>query len=408
MNPGDVLLWGQGTGEPLTLTEALVAQRETISGTTVFLGSTFSDTLRPEHADHLRFMGIGGIGRNAALCRAGVLDVLPCHISAIPALIRSGRLRVDVVMVQVSPIGPNGRHSLGLVADYLPEAINAARVIVAEINEQVPRTVGAWLDPARITHAVHTSRLPVEVRTPAAGEIERRIGALVAELIPDRSVVQLGIGAVPQAVAAALTSKHDLGVHSGVIGDWLVDLVEKGAVTNAAKAIDTGVTVTGAVFGTRRLYNFVHDNQQLRMRPISYTHDPAVLRRLDGLVAVNSALEVDLTGQVNAETLGGAHIGAVGGQVDFVRATASSLGGRSVIALRSTAKGGEFSRVVATLADGVTTTPRSDADLVVTEHGVADLRGIPLSGRVQRLISVADPAFRDDLRAAASRQTRLY
>ena len=408
MRPGDTVLWGQGTGEPRTLTEALVAQRASLGGISVFLGSAFSDTLKPEHADHLRFRGIGGIGTNAVLARAGVLDVLPSHISAIPSLIESGRIPVDVVFAQLSPAGPDGRYSLGLVGDYLPAAIARARIVIAEVNDQVPRTMGEGsIHPGQIAHAVYTSRPPVFLSATPPGPAEERIGALVAGLTPDGAVIQLGLGSVFGAIGHSLSSKKDLGVHAGVVGDWIVELMRGGVVTNARKAVDQGVTVTGALFGTPALYDFAHENPKLQLRPISYTHDSAVLRRLEPLVAVNSAVEVDVTGQVNAETLAGSHIGAVAGQVDFVRAAMASPGGRSIIALASTARRGEVSRIVPRLADAVVTTPRSDADLVVTEHGVADLRGIPLSERARRLIAIADPRFRDQLTATVSGWGRM-
>lgn len=407
IRPGDTVLWGQGTGEPRTLTEALVRQRAELGGIRVFLGSMFSDTLEPGHADHLRFSGIGGMGANAALSRAGVLDVLPCHISAVPGLIESGRLPVDVMMVQVSEAGADGRHSLGLVADYVGAALARARTVVAEINDQVPRTCGAWVEPGCFDVVVRSSRPPVMVADVEPGPAEERIAALVASLVPDGAVVQLGVGSIAGPVGRALAGKRDLGIHAGVIGDWAADLMEAGAVTNSRKAVDTGRTVTGGLFGTRRLYDFAHDNPAIELRPLSYTHDPAVLGRLDGLVAINSAVEVDLGGQVNAETVNGVHVGAVGGQVDFVRAALASKGGRSVIALPSTAKGGRKSRIVLRPGDGVTTSARSDADTVVTEYGVADLRGATLSLRAERLIAVAHPAFREELESAIRRLGRL-
>jgi acyl-CoA hydrolase len=399
VKPGDHILWGQGTGEPQTLTEALVAQRAELGGVNVFLGSTFSTTLKPEHADHIHFTGIGGIGGNAALTRAGVLDVIPCHISSVPRLIAAGDLRVDVVFVQLAPPGPDGRHSLGLVADYVAAAMARARVVVAEINDQVPRTRGETVSAGDIDHAIRTSRGPVVIPTPVLGPAERRIGELVAELVPDRAVLQLGVGSVPGAVASGLAGRRDLAVHGGVIGDWIVDLMESGVVTNVHKPIDAGITTTGAVFGSRRLYDFVDDNPAIQLRPISYTHNPQTLVQLKRLIAINGAVEVDLTGQVNAETLRGVHIGAVAGQVDFVRAAMASSEGRSIIALRSSARGGEITRIVSRLADGVVTTPRSDADVVITEHGVAQLRGVPLPERARRLIAIADPSLREALKA---------
>lgn len=397
VRPGDAILWGNGTGEPQTLTEALVEQRANLGGVDVFLGATFSDTLKPEHADHLRFVGIGGIGSNARLARAGVLDVLPCHVSALPSLIESGRLPVDLVFVQLSRIGSEGRHSLGLVADYLPPAMKRARAILAEVNDQVPYVVGEAVSPSELSHVLHTSRPPVFVSSPPPGPVEQRIGSLVGSIIPDGAVLQLGVGSVPHAIASSLATKRELSIHSGIVGDWIVDLTEAGAITNARKPVDSGITVTGAVFGTRRLYDFVHENAAIQLRPVSYTHSPAVLGQLSPLFAINSALEVDLTGQVNAETVGGYHVGAVGGHVDFSRAAMLSPGGRSIVALPSTARRATVSRIVTRLSDGVITTPRSDADLVVTEHGIADLRGVPVRERAKRLIAIADPRFRDQL-----------
>jgi acyl-CoA hydrolase len=405
--PGDTILWGNGTGEPQTLTEALVEQRSSLGGVDVFLGATFSDTLKPEHADHLRFVGIGGIGSNAPLARAGVLDVLPCHVSALPRLIESGRLPVDLVLVQVSPIGSEGRHSLGLVADYLPAAMKRARAIVAEVNDQVPYVPGEAVDPGELSHVVHTSRPPLCVTSPPPGPVEQRIGSLVGSVIPDGAVLQLGVGSVPHAIASSLAMKRELSIHSGIVGDWLVDLVEAGAITNARKPVDSGITVTGALFGTRRLYDFVHENAAIQLRPVSYTHSAAVLRQLSPLFAINSALEVDLTGQVNAETVGGHHVGAVGGHVDFSRAAMLSPGGRSIVALSSTARRATVTRIVARLSDGVVTTPRSDADLVVTEHGIADLRGVPVRERAKRLIEVADPRFREELMSDVRSRTQI-
>ena len=404
VRPGDCVVWGQGPGEPRTLTEAVVAQRTVLGPLRVFLGASYSGTLDPSHADHLRFVGIGGIGSNRSLARAGVLEVLPCHVSAIPGLLAEGTLPVDVVLVQLSPAGPDGRHSLGLACDWMAAAIAAARTVVAEVNDRVPRTRGDTLVAAdRLDHVVFSSRPPVTVDPPPPSPTSARIGALVAGLVPDGATVQLGVGGVAPAVAAALGRHQDLGLHCGVLGDWYVELSRSGALTNAAKAVDRGVSVTASLAGTSRLYDHVARDERLELHPVSHTHDRAVLARLGSLVAVNSAIEVDLTGQVNAETVGGVHVGAVGGQVDFVRAAMASTGGRSIIALPSTAARGTRSRIVARLADAVVTTPRSDADVVVTEHGIADLRGASLPERAQRLIAVADPAARLQLSAEAAR-----
>jgi acyl-CoA hydrolase len=399
IRPGDTVLVGQGSGEPRALVEALIDQRHGLGPLTVFVGGTGSGLWQPEHADVLRFVGYGAIGRTAVLSRAGVLDVVPAHLGSLPYLFTSRVIPIDVVLCQVSPADSDGRHSLGLVADYLPAAIAVARTTIAEVNPHVPYTFGETIPSSdeRLVTLADDRALP-SVRRRDPSEEDRAIAALVATVVPDGATMQFGVGGTPDAVLAALTAKRDLGIHSGLIGDAVVDLVEAGVVTNARKPVDTGLTVTGAIVGTERLYRWAHRNPALLMRPVSYTHDPQVLSSFDSFFAINAALEVDLGGQINAETVNGNYIGAVGGQGAFARAGAAAPHGRSIIALASTAAGGAISRIVARLGDGVTTTPRADADLVVTEHGVADLRGATLRQRAERLIAIAAPAHRDALR----------
>lgn len=399
---GDTVLFGSGTAEPTTLTEALVAQRHDLGGVRVVIGAMYSRTFLPEHADALRFVGLGGLGTASALCRAGVMEVLPVHLGDLPRLITSGCLPVDVVLLQVSPPGPDGRCSLGLAADYLQAAMATARVVVAEVNPQVPFTLGETLvDPATFTHVVERDRPPLTVDVQPPTPAEEAIAALVAERVPDGATLQMGIGAVPAAVVSLL-DRRDLGIHSGLVSDSVLALVESGAVTNARKEVDAGVTVAGVLYGSTRLYQWADRNPALSLRPVSYTHDPAVLASFGTLFAINSAVEVDLTGQVNAEVVDGRHVGAVGGLAVFARAAARSRAGRSITALPSTAAGGTRSRIVANLNGGVATVPRADADLVVTEHGVADLRGATLAERARRLIAVAHPEHRSWLSGHAS------
>ena len=405
LRPGDTVLVGQAAGEPRSLVEALVAQRHDLAPLRVFVGASYTGLFEPTHADALQFIGFGGVGRTAALTRAGVLDVLPVHIGSLPALITERRLAVDAVLVQVSAADGEGRHSLGLIADYVQAAMAEARVVLAEVNPHVPFTFGDTIVPAdRFDAVVHDDRPPVSVKRRRAPSPEDEVIAQhVAALVPDGATVQFGVGGTPDAVVAALGAKHDLGVHSGLVTDGLVDLVESGAVTNGRKEIDTGRTVTGALFGTARLYAWADRNPTLEMRASSYTHDARVLGAFGSLFAINSAVEVDLTGQINGESAGGAYIGTVGGQGAFARAALTSARGRSIIALPSTARGGATSRIVHRFADGITTTARADADLIVTEHGVADLRGASVGERVERMIAIADPRHRDELRAAARR-----
>lgn len=397
VRPGDGIIVGQGTGEPLTLTEKLVEQRAAYSGASLFFSTAFSSTFQPAHADHLRFRGIGGIGSLRKLTAAKVLEVVPCHYSSVEPLIVDGTIRSDVVLLQVSPANERGEHSFGLVNDVLRAAIKRARVVIAEVNEQVPWTpCDAPLREDEITLAVHTDRPLLELPRASFGELERCIARHLVDVIPDGATLQVGIGAVPEAIVATLADRRGLGVHSGIVGDAIMDLMKAGVVTNANKGVDAGVTIAGMLFGTRELYRFANRNTDFRLVPSSVTHGILSLSHLQKFTSINSALEVDLTGQVNAEAIGADHLGAVGGQVDFIRGAALSPGGVSIIALPSTGKDGR-SRIVAHL-NGPVTTARSDVDFVATEHGVAALRGKSLSERVRALVDIAAPEHREDLR----------
>lgn len=400
IRPGDGIVVAQGTGEPLGLTAALVEQRARYSGAGVFLGTGFSPTFQPGHADHLRFTSIGSIGTLRKLAAAGVLDTIPCHFSSIEPLLRERAIRSDIVLLQVSPPNARGEYSFGLVNDYLRTAMRCARTVIAEINHQVPWThCQEPLQPGDIHVAVHTDRVPLELPPAPFGELERRIAAYLSDAIPERATLQVGIGAIPEAVVSMLSGRRGLGLHSGMLGDSALDLIEAGAVTNAHKGMDAGVSVAGVLFGTRRLYRFAHQNPQLMLCHSSHTHAIGTLSRLNRFVSINSALEVDLSGQVNAEAIGADYIGAVGGQVDFVRAAAQSPQGVSIIALAATGKGGA-SKIVHRLS-GPVTTARSDVDIVATEHGMVRLRGLPLSQRARALAGIAAPQHREALLRAA-------
>jgi len=400
LRPGDRIVLGQGCGEPTTLVEALLEQGREIGGLSVFIATSFSGLLTPEAADGVSVSSMGAIGALRTLAKAHRLQVVPCHVSQVGPMIEAGIVGCDAAFVQVSPADAKGNHSFGLISDYVRAAVAKARVVIAEVNEQVPYTYGELLPASEIDCAVHVSRRPVEVPPAAIGETDEAIARNVAAYIEDGSVLQTGVGAVPDAVLRLLHDRKDLGVHSGMLGDGLVELVEAGVVTNARKPIDRGVSVNGALIGTERLYAFADRNPRIRMCPTSYTHDPGVLARLERLVTVNSAVEVDLTGQVNAEQSGAAYLGGTGGQVDFVRAGARSPGGHAVIALPSTAKGGTVSRITAALA-GPVTTARSDVDVIVTEYGAAELKGRTLAERARRLTAIAHPDFREELDRSA-------
>ncbi|MEE3849049.1 acetyl-CoA hydrolase/transferase C-terminal domain-containing protein [Gordonia sp. LSe1-13] len=396
VRPGDHIVIGQACGEPTTLLEAMTAQAGAIGDLSAFVATSFSGTLASAAEGGVAMSSMGAIGTLRTLAKAQALDIIPCHVGQVAPMIAAGYLRCDAAFVQVSPADAVGNHSLGLISDYVGAAVDKARVVVAEINDQVPHTYGEVLPTSKIDVAVHVSRPPIQVSPARITATDQSIAEFAAAYIEDGSVIQMGVGAVPDAMLQLLVDRRDLGVHSGMVGDGLVDLVEAGAVTNARKRIDRGVTVTGALIGTTRLYDFAHRNPDLRMCATSYTHDAGVMAQLDNLVTINSAVEVDLTGQVNAEQSGASYLGGTGGQVDFVRAGARSPGGHAIVALPATAKGGSVSRITAGLS-GPVTTARSEVDVVITEFGAAELRGQTLTERTRRLIAIAHPDFQEDL-----------
>jgi acetyl-CoA hydrolase len=394
----DVITWPQGTGEPLGLTRRLVQQRHELPPVELFIGMTTSSTLSPEQADRFRFRVLNGAGSTRKLTVGNVADIVPCYVSAVPALVRTGAIRVDVLLLRVKPHPKPGYFTVGVMADFVPALVAAARCVIAEVDQRLPVTAqDALVAASDIDMLTECDGDEILLPDPEPDEIDQRVAAHVAALVPDGATIQVGVGGLPVAVCRALDGHRDLGVHSGVISDVIVDLVEKGVVTNARKGIDVGRTVTGGLFGSRRLMDFADGNAALEMRSSEYTHNQQVLARVQNLYAINSGIEVDLTGNVNSEVAAGRYLGAIGGQLDFVRGSFASPGGRSIIALSSTTPDGKHSRIVASLAGRPVTTPRGDADIVVTEYGVADLRGRSFSERAERLRAIAHPGFRDGL-----------
>lgn len=395
VKPGEVVGWPQGPGEPLALTEALVAQRASVSGTTLMFGLTQSPTLRPELADHFKFRALNGAGTSRKV--TALADIVPCFISATPELLRTGHLRADVVLIQVRP-RPQGDYSLGVIADFTQALIQQARVVIAVVNHALPLMGSdALVNAADIDVLVDGDHRLIDMPDPMPSAVEREVARRVAEIVPDRATVQLGVGTLPAAVAHALSSHRELGVHSGVVSDVLVELVEQGVVTNAYKGLDTGLTVTGGLFGTQRLRDFAERTGLIDMRSADYTHNLAVVGRLSQFHTINSVIEVDVHGQANSEIAGGRYLGAVGGLLDYVRAGIASPGGRSILAFPSTTPDGKTSRIVASLGDRPVSLARSELDMVVTEWGVAELRGRSLRERARRLVEVAHPDHRESL-----------
>ena len=368
IRPGDGLLWGQACAEPQTLVEAVVAQRASFSGARVFLGSSYSGILRPEHADHLRLTAYCGTGSNRALSDARVLDIYPAPYSQLGSLIHSRSIPGDVVLLQVSPPNARGEYSLGLGVEYLAPALETARAVIAEVNDRVPWThTEPLLRRKDFALIVESSRPPIYLPC-RTGEIESAIAQHAAPFIPERAVLECGIGNLPNAVLGALEDRRGLRFHSGLIPEGVVDL-------------DLVLVNGGALMGTQRLFDWARENPRVRLHSSDYTHGAVVLGKLERFVAINSAVEVDLTGQVNGEVAKGSYVGAVGGALDFIRAANQSPGGVALICLPS-------SRIVERL-EGPVATPRSEAGVIVTEKGAADLRGCTLREREKRLRAIS-------------------
>ena len=385
---------------PTPLVEALGRRRD-LSGVSLYHLHTngpapFAD---PEHAG--RFQSIS-LFTGAPLRQAiddGRADFVPIFLSDIPRLFTSRQIPLDAALVQVSPPDRHGYCTLGTSIDAALAAAHAARTIIAEVNERMPRTHGNTLIPVdRIGAFIHTDRPLHEHESRPPSPQEDAIGEHVARLIPDGATLQMGIGAIPDAVLRRLGNKHDLGIHSEMFSDGVVDLVEAGVITNRRKHVHPGRTVTSFVVGTTRLYDFVHDNPFVEFHPCDRTNDTAIIRKNDAVVAINSALEVDLSGQVCADSIGFRIYSGIGGQMDFMRGSALSKGGKPIIALPATAAGGRLSRIVLALkpGSGVVTT-RGHVHWVVTEFGAVNLFGLSLRQRGEALISIAYPDFRAEL-----------
>lgn len=399
VRPGDTVVVAQASSEPPTLAETLLAQADALGAITVFIGASWSGAFAPDRANAFRYVSYGALGANGRLARAGRLDVVPCHYVQLPWLFESGTWRADVVLIGLSP-AVDGAMTLGPSHGHALAAALRARTVIAEVNDRMPWVHGGVLpENLRIDAVVRTARPLPALPAAKIGEAERRVAANVVALVPDGATLQLGIGTLPDAVLEALAGHRDLGVHSGMLTGAVLPLVESGAVTNARKPIDRGSTVSGILIGDERFYAHLHRNAAFRLAGPDYTHSPAVLAQLPDFVSVNAAVEVDLCGRVNAEAAGGAYVGGVGGAMDFIRGAAAAPRGRAIIALPSVSRDGKTSRIVA--ACTTVTTPAADADLVVTEWGVASLRGIDYCERARRLAAIAHPAHREGLERAA-------
>lgn len=412
IRPKKRILIGSGAAEPGHLVEAMVSHGDHLEGNEIVhlmtLGSAPYVQPGLEHRFRHTAFFIGANVRQAV--QEGRADFMPVFLSEIPHLIASGRVGIDVALIQVSPPDRHGFVSLGVSVDIVRAAVDSATVILAEVNPHMPRTLGdSFLDVDRISALIPVDD-PLPERLPEPiDDVFAEIGRNVATLIPDGATLQMGIGKIPDAVLAALGDRKDLGVHTEMLSDGVMDLAEAGVITGRKKNFLPGKLVTSFVMGTRKLYDWIHDNPLIEMRPSIFTNDPFQIARNDNMVAINAALAVDLTGQVAADTVRGKFFSGIGGQVDFIRGAARSKGGKPVIALPATAKGGTVSRIQATFEEGAgVVTSRGDIHYVVTEFGVADLWGKNIRQRTQALVSIAHPDFRAELLAVAKKRCYVF
>ncbi|HSI99525.1 MAG TPA: acetyl-CoA hydrolase/transferase C-terminal domain-containing protein [Patescibacteria group bacterium] len=405
---GQQLFVQGGAATPTALLTALTdrAAELTDVGVVHFHTEGPAPHLAPEMAGHFRHRALF-IGANArAAVNEGRADYVPVFLSDVPELFSTGVLPLDAALINVTPPDAHGYCSLGTSVDAALAATHAATTVIAQLNPSMPRTLGdSFIHVDEIDFAVEVDQPPHVHRPTPIGDVERRIGELVADLVPDGATLQMGIGSIPTAVGMSLLDKHDLGIHTELFTDPVLDLVEAGVVTGAAKEINRYKIVTAFLMGSQRLYDFVNDNPMIEMRPVDYTNDTTVIRRFRRMVAVNSAISIDLTGQVSADSIGTRFYSGVGGQMDFMRGAALSAEGRAIIALPSTAAGGTVSRIVPVLAEGAgVVTSRAHVRTVVTEFGVAELFGRSVRERAAALIGLAHPDFRDELRHEAKRR----
>ncbi len=333
----------------------------------------------------------------------GRADFTPVFLNEVPKLFKQRYIPLDVALVHLSPPDEHGFCSFGVEVGLTKPAAESARIIIAEVNDQMPRALGnSFIHVSKLTHVVPVNYPLVEMPQGEPGELQKAIGAHIAEMIPHGATLQMGIGSIPDGVLYYLKDKRDLGIHTELFSDGVVDLVEMGVITGERKTLHPGKIIAGFVLGTQRLYDFIDDNAMVEFHPQDYVNDPFIIAQNDQMIAINSAIEVDLTGQVCADSIGHKFYSGVGGQVDFVRGAARSKGGKPIIALPSTAKGGTISRIVPMLKPGAgVVTTRNDVHYVVTEFGVADLYGKTIRQRVEALIGIAHPDFRSELRKQA-------
>lgn len=397
---GDRIVFSHACGEGQYLTDELVNQAERLENVEIvhMVAMGTAPYCQPGMEKHFRHnaLFVGGSTRKAV--EEGRADYTPCFFHEIPRLFTDGCLPVDVAFIQVSLPDERGYCSFGISVDYTQPAAQAAKLVIAQVNKNMPYTYGNGIHLKDIDFIVEKDEPLIELPPPKIGETERKIGEYVASLIHDGDTLQLGIGAIPDAVLSFLGEKKNLGIHSEMFSDGVVDLARKGVITNTKKTINPGKFVSCFLMGTRKLYDFVDHNEDVLIEAVDYTNDPFVVAKIDNIISINSAIQVDLMGQTNSEMIGNRQFSGVGGQVDFVRGASRAKGGKAIIAMPATAAKGKISKIVPLLDEGsAVTTSRNDIDYVVTEFGIASLKGKTLRQRAKALIEIADPKFKVSL-----------
>lgn len=397
---GDRVINSHLGGVPLPIIDAMVVNHEAYRNVEIccMLTSDGQPYAKEEYKDNFH-MNPWFVGKESAKALAGGYgDFIPVHFSEIPGLLRTS-LKPDVALVQVCPPDEHGYVSLGLSTDYMLESCKLARTVIAEVNKQCPKIYGnTFLHISELECIVETDRPIPDAPVTKITDVERAIGGYCAQMIKDGDCLQMGIGAIPDAILGFLGDKKGLGIHSEIIGDGVRHLCETGVITGENKEIETGKIVCTSLYGTKALFDYANNNPKFELHPVDYTNDPRVISQISNMVSINSCVEVDLTGQVCAEAVGTRQISGIGGQVDFVRGAKMSKGGRSIIACYSTAKNGTISKIVPRLGAGTpVTTSRTDVDYIITEYGIAEMRGQNLRQRAKNLINVAHPKFREEL-----------
>jgi acyl-CoA hydrolase len=404
---GDMIIVPTGVGEPPALLTALSDARQRFRDVKVaqILALRKFGYFDQASAHHVRHAALFFGGASRASGQGGWCDFIPNYFSELPTLIERGLMPADVVFAMASSMNEQGYFAISLGTDYTMAAIARARAVVLEVNPNVPFAHGqCHVHIDQVTALVESSDALLEVGLPTIGPVQEAIGKYVADMIDDGATLQIGYGGIPDAVVMQLTSKNDLGIHTEMIGDGILTLVESGAVTNRKKTLLPGKMVATFALGSNKLYRFMHNNPMLEMHPSNFTNDPYIASQNDNLMAINATLQIDLLGQCGSESIAHLPYSGTGGQVDFVRAANRSRGGKAFIVLPSTAKGGTISRIVPALTSGThATTSKNDVNYVVTEYGVAQLRGKSAKQRAHELIAIAHPDYRGWLREEANK-----